>query len=81
MLNTLAYFNVEMMALVVVAIVILFGGKKIPELMRGAGQGLGEFKRGLEEGKQQLMQAVNTTDTKPVEEAKPVAEKTTLTNS
>jgi len=30
--------------LVVLAIVILFGGKKIPELMRGMGRGVKEFK-------------------------------------
>ena len=33
---------------------VLFGGKKIPELMRGLGQGVGELKKGLEEGKQTL---------------------------
>ncbi|OIQ31065.1 MAG: Sec-independent protein translocase TatA [Bacteroidetes bacterium MedPE-SWsnd-G2] len=30
--------------LVVVAILLLFGGKKIPELMRGLGSGIKEFK-------------------------------------
>ncbi len=29
--------------LIIVAILILFGGKKIPELMRGVGQGMREF--------------------------------------
>ncbi|MCX7987318.1 MAG: twin-arginine translocase TatA/TatE family subunit [Bacteroidales bacterium] len=31
--------------LIVLALLILFGGKKIPELMRGLGQGLHEFKK------------------------------------
>ena len=31
-------------AIVVVLIVLLFGGKKIPELMRGLGSGIKEFK-------------------------------------
>jgi sec-independent protein translocase protein TatA len=31
--------------LIVVLIVIFFGGKKIPELMRGLGQGMKEFKK------------------------------------
>ena len=31
--------------LIVLAIVLLFGGKKIPELMRGIGQGMSEFKK------------------------------------
>jgi sec-independent protein translocase protein TatA len=31
--------------LIVIALVLLFGGKKIPELMRGLGQGINEFKK------------------------------------
>ena len=30
--------------LIILAIVLLFGGKKIPELMRGLGSGIKEFK-------------------------------------
>ena len=30
--------------IILVAIVLLFGGKKIPELMRGLGKGIKEFK-------------------------------------
>lgn len=32
--------------LIIVAILLLFGGKKIPELMRGLGRGVKEFKEG-----------------------------------
>lgn len=32
------------MVLIVVALLLLFGGKKLPELMRGAGRGIKEFK-------------------------------------
>lgn len=31
-------------ALIVVLILLLFGGKKIPEMMRGLGRGMKEFK-------------------------------------
>ena len=31
--------------LIVVALLLLFGGKKIPELMKGLGQGMKEFKK------------------------------------
>jgi sec-independent protein translocase protein TatA len=31
--------------LILVVIVLLFGGKKIPEVMRGLGQGIKEFKK------------------------------------
>jgi sec-independent protein translocase protein TatA len=30
---------------VVLAVVLLFGGKKIPELMKGIGEGIREFKK------------------------------------
>jgi sec-independent protein translocase protein TatA len=33
--------------LIVVVVLLLFGGKKIPELMKGIGQGAREFKKGL----------------------------------
>ncbi len=32
---------------IVLVIVLLFGGKKIPELMRGLGKGINSFKQGL----------------------------------
>lgn len=28
---------------------LIFGGKKVPELMRGLGQGVKEFKKGMED--------------------------------
>ena len=31
--------------IVVVALLLMFGGKKIPELMKGLGQGMKEFKK------------------------------------
>jgi len=37
-------------ALIVVAVLLLFGGKKIPQLMKGVGSGINEFKKGLKEG-------------------------------
>ena len=45
--------------LIVLVLLLLFGGKKLPELMRGAGRGIREFK-----------DAVNTA-TKPEEDKKP----------
>jgi len=35
--------------LIVLALLLLFGGKKIPEMMRGLGSGVKEFKKGLRE--------------------------------
>ncbi len=33
--------------LIVLIVLLLFGGKKIPELMRGIGKGTREFKKGI----------------------------------
>ena len=33
--------------LVLVVVLLLFGGRKIPELMRGLGRGVKEFKEGI----------------------------------
>lgn len=35
--------------LIVLVVLLLFGGKKIPELMKGLGKGISEFKKGKEE--------------------------------
>lgn len=36
--------------LILVVIILLFGAKKIPEIARGLGKGMSEFKRGVREG-------------------------------
>lgn len=36
-------------ALIVLAVLLLFGGKKIPELMKGLGSGIKEFKDATKE--------------------------------
>jgi sec-independent protein translocase protein TatA len=35
--------------LIILVIVLLFGGRKIPDLMRGLGQGIKEFKKATKE--------------------------------
>jgi sec-independent protein translocase protein TatA len=34
----------EHLILILIIVIVLFGGKKIPELMRGIGKGMKEFK-------------------------------------
>ena len=41
--------GVWQVVLIVVAVLVLFGGRKIPELMRGVGQGMKEFKKATAE--------------------------------
>ena len=50
--------------LIVVVLLLLFGGKKIPELMRGLGRGMKEFKEG-KDGVDGENTTNNTNQTKP----------------
>lgn len=36
-------------ALIIAVVLLMFGGKKIPELMKGLGSGVKEFKKGMKE--------------------------------
>ncbi|MBB6371855.1 twin-arginine translocase TatA/TatE family subunit [Chryseobacterium shigense] len=50
-MNTLTILALSWQHILIVAIllVLLFGGKKIPELMRGVGSGIKEFKDAVKE--------------------------------
>jgi len=49
--------------LILVIVLVLFGGAKIPELMRGVGKGMGELQKGLEEGKRTMSESLKADDT------------------
>jgi sec-independent protein translocase protein TatA len=40
---------VEKLLLIAGVVVLMFGGKKLPEMMKGLGQGVRSFKEGLKE--------------------------------
>ncbi len=44
--------------IIVLVILLLFGGRKIPELMKGLGKGVHSFKQGLEEAKAEMNKPV-----------------------
>jgi|TARA_Y100001954_G_scaffold215279_1_gene245431 sec-independent protein translocase protein TatA len=52
-LTLLAIPSGASIALIALAILLLFGGKKIPELMRGLGKGVSEFKKGKDGEKEE----------------------------
>jgi sec-independent protein translocase protein TatA len=56
--------------LVLAIILILFGGKKLPELAHSLGKSLGEFKKGKEEGDKETAKTADAAG-----EPKQVAEK------
>lgn len=41
----LGFIGPWQIVIILVVVVLLFGGKKIPELMKGIGQGMKEFKK------------------------------------
>lgn len=48
--------------LIVLVVLLFFGGKKIPELMKGLGKGVRSFKEGMNEIEKDIKQPL--TDTK-----------------
>lgn len=64
--TTLPLFLGNMRALewiiILLVVLLLFGGKKIPELMRGLGKGVHSFKQGVEEAKREINKPVDTDD-------------------
>ncbi len=43
--------------IILIVVLLLFGGKKIPELMKGVGRGISSFKEGLNEAKNEINKA------------------------
>ncbi len=52
---------------IILIVLLLFGGKKIPELMRGIGEGIRSFKEGVNDISKE---ASNTSTTKPEDKPK-----------
>lgn len=55
--------------IIALVILLLFGGKKIPELMRGLGKGVKSFKDGVNEAKEEINKVKEEID-KPADSAK-----------
>ena len=53
----------EIVAIVAI-VLLLFGGKKIPELMQGLGKGVKSFKKGMNE----VEQEINSIDDQPAKD-------------
>ena len=47
-------FGMWEIVLIVLVILLLFGGKKIPELMKGLGKGVQSFKQGMNEVEKEI---------------------------
>ena len=62
-LETLLFIGSQEIIIIAVIILLLFGGRKIPELMRGLGSGIKEFKQASKEDS-----SVETTSEKDTKE-------------
>lgn len=60
----LAIFNLGTgeIILIVAIVLLLFGGRKIPELMRGLGKGVKSFKQGMNEVEDELKKPLEELD-------------------
>ena len=59
--GTLGFWEI---LLIVLAVLLLFGGKKTPELMRGLGKGVKSFKEGMNEVEGEIKEAAKEDDKK-----------------
>jgi len=48
---------------IILALLLLFGGKKIPELMRGLGKGIREFNDAKDNVKREIEEGANSVST------------------
>lgn len=48
--------------IIALLILLLFGGKKIPELMKGLGKGVKSFKEGVNEAKEEISKTKEEID-------------------
>ena len=55
-------FGTGEIILIVLVILLLFGGRKIPELMRGLGKGVKSFKQGMNEVEDELKKPLDNLD-------------------
>ena len=50
--------------IIALVVLLLFGGKKIPELMKGLGKGVKSFKQGVKEAEDEINKAVEEKEDK-----------------
>ena len=61
----LAFFNLGPweILLVLIVVLVLFGAKRLPELARGLGLGINEFRDAVDSSKKEIMDAVDSEET------------------
>ena len=57
-------FGVGELLIIFLVILLLFGAKKLPELARGLGKGINEFKDAVETGKKEILDVQDDLNSK-----------------
>ena len=65
-------FEPTHLLILAIVVLVLFGAKKIPEFMRGVGQGVGELQKGLNEAKRTINTSMDDSATQKPVEASPL---------
>lgn len=58
------------LVLIIFAVLLLFGGKKIPELMRGLGKGIREFNNARATIEGEIKEGIRESERKSIEDGK-----------
>ena len=64
MQTTLLFLNLggQEIFLILIVVLLLFGGQKIPELMRGLGKGISEFNKAKNSVEDEIRQGIRDAD-------------------
>lgn len=66
-MNTMLFIGglgVSEILLIALVVLLFFGGKKIPELMKGLGKGVKSFKEGMNEVEKEIKEPLDKTEEK-----------------
>jgi sec-independent protein translocase protein TatA len=70
-LSVLLFLGTEDVILIAVVVLLLFGGKKIPEVMKSLGKGIKSFKDGMDGIEQEIKDTKQHDTVKEAEKDKP----------
>lgn len=76
-MNTIFLFSLPgggELIVILFVVLLLFGGKKIPELMRGLGKGIREFNNAKNSIEDEIKEGMKDADRKKIEEQQRAAE-------
>ena len=74
-MNHLLFLDSPVVIVIALVFLLLFGGKKIPELMKGLGKGVRSFKDGLNDVENEIKDVSKETPKEEVKEDKKEADK------